>query len=112
MKKAGSEEEIFTNAGLQYIPPSLRESGSIIELARENKIPALIQPGDIKGIIHCHSNWSDGSNTLEELANACIDKGYEYLVISDHSKSAFYAQGLSEEKLRPSTTWLMNLIQN
>ncbi|HEX7458336.1 MAG TPA: PHP domain-containing protein, partial [Ginsengibacter sp.] len=99
IEKANSEEEIFTNAGLQYIPSSLRESGSIIELATENKIPALIQPGDIKGIIHCHSNWSDGSNTLEELANACIDKGYEYLVISDHSKSAFYAQGLSEEKI-------------
>jgi len=99
IEKTGSEEEIFTNAGLQYIPSSLRESGSIIELARVNKIPALIQPGDIKGIIHCHSNWSDGSNTLKELANACIDKGYEYLVISDHSKSAFYAQGLSEEKI-------------
>jgi DNA polymerase (family 10) len=95
----GSEAEIFNAAGLQYIPPFLREKQSIIDLAKENKIPAIIQPGDIKGIVHCHSNWSDGSNTLEELANACVNKGYEYLVISDHSKSAFYAQGLIEEKI-------------
>ena len=71
-----------------------------LNLPKQNNIPAVIQPDDIKGIIHCHSNWSDGSNTLEELANACIAKGYEYLVISDHSKSAFYAQGLSEEKIK------------
>ena len=99
VEKANSEEELFNKAGLQFIPPSLREYGSIIEIAREKTIPELIQPGDIKGIIHCHSNWSDGSNTLEELAEACILKGYEYLVISDHSKSAFYAQGLNEEKI-------------
>lgn len=94
-----TEEEIFENAGIPYIPPFLRESGKIIELATAKKIPAVIQPGDIKGIIHCHSNWSDGSNTVEDLAKACISKGYEYLVISDHSKSAFYAQGLNEEKI-------------
>jgi len=96
---SGSDAEIFNAAGLQYIPPFLREKQSIIDLAKENKIPAVIQPGDIKGIVHCHSNWSDGANTLEDLANACVAKGYEYLVISDHSKSAFYAQGLIEEKI-------------
>lgn len=96
---AGSDEEIFKNAGLQYITPALRESSQILEIAEKKEIPELIQPGDIKGIIHCHSNWSDGSNTLEELANACIAKGYEYLAISDHSKSAFYAQGLNEERI-------------
>lgn len=62
-------------------------------------MPQLIQPGDIKGIIHSHSNWSDGSNTIEEMAKAAIAQGLEYLVISDHSKSAFYAQGLSEERI-------------
>jgi DNA polymerase (family X) len=98
-ENAKDQEEIFENAGLQYIVPSLRESGRALQLAEERKIPQLIQPGDIKGIIHCHSNWSDGSNTLEELAGLCIGQGYEYLVISDHSKSAFYAQGLSEEKI-------------
>jgi DNA polymerase (family 10) len=100
IQKAKSDEDIFQIAGIQYIPPCLRESEKAIQLAIENKIPALIQPGDIKGIIHCHSNWSDGSNTLEELALACIAQKYEYLVISDHSKSAFYAQGLSEEKIK------------
>lgn len=93
------DEEIFKNAGLQYIHPVLRESADILKIAEQKQIPELINPGDIKGIIHCHSNWSDGSNTLEELAAACIDKGYEYLVISDHSKSAYYAQGLNEEKI-------------
>ena len=59
----------------------------------------MIQPGDIKGIIHSHSTWSDGAHTLEQMADAAIKKGYEYLVISDHSKTAFYANGLNEERL-------------
>lgn len=100
MQNAPNDEVIFTTAGLQFIPFYLREYGSIIDLSKERKIPDVIQPGDIKGIIHCHSNWSDGSDTLEELAIACVSKGYEYLVISDHSKSAFYAQGLSEERIK------------
>ena len=62
-------------------------------------MPNVILPTDIKGIIHSHSNWSDGSNTIEEMANAAQAKGLEYLVISDHSKSAYYAQGLSDEKI-------------
>ncbi|MDQ6902776.1 MAG: PHP domain-containing protein [Bacteroidota bacterium] len=94
-----SEADIFKAAGLQYIPPFLRDGKSILALAAENAIPEIVQPRDIKGIIHCHSNWSDGSNTVEELAEACISSGYEYLVLSDHSKSAFYAQGLTEEKI-------------
>jgi DNA polymerase (family 10) len=99
IQESDSDEEIFKKAGIQYIPAFLRESGNYIEIAGQKNIPSVIAPGDIKGIIHCHSNWSDGSNTLEELANGCITKGYEYLVISDHSKSAYYAQGLSEEKI-------------
>jgi DNA polymerase (family 10) len=100
IQNAPDEAAIFTKSGLQFIPGFLREYGSVLELAKDRRIPDVIQPRDIKGIIHCHSNWSDGSNTLEELANACVSKGYEYLVISDHSKSAFYAQGLSEEKIK------------
>jgi DNA polymerase (family X) len=90
---------VFESAGLHFIPPFLRETGRIIEKARQSSPPALIQSTDIKGIIHSHSNWSDGSNTLEEMAKAAKEKGFEYLVISDHSKSAFYAQGLNEEKI-------------
>jgi DNA polymerase (family 10) len=104
-----TEEEVFKRAGLQYIPPYLRESGNILEAAREKKIPELIQPADIKGIIHCHSNWSDGSNTLDELAAACVQEGYEYLVISDHSKSAFYAQGLNEGKIKAQHQFIEEL---
>ena len=72
-------------------------------------MPALIQFSDIKGIIHSHSNWSDGLHTIEEMAKACIDQGFEYLVISDHSKSAFYANGLSEDRLREQHRYIDEL---
>ncbi|MFX5587173.1 PHP domain-containing protein, partial [Acinetobacter baumannii] len=62
-------------------------------------LPSVIQAEDIQGIIHSHSQWSDGSNSLEEMAKAAITMGLEYLVISDHSKSAFYANGLTEERI-------------
>jgi DNA polymerase (family 10) len=91
---------VFTSAGIPYILPCLRDIPGIIDRARNNELPSLIQANDIRGIIHSHSNWSDGSNTIEEMAKACIEKGYEYLVISDHSKSAFYANGLQEERIR------------
>jgi DNA polymerase (family X) len=94
------DKELFEALNLQYIPACLREDGAIIEKAKTGAIPQLIQPGDIKGIIHSHSNWSDGSNTIEEMAKAAISQNLEYLVISDHSKSAFYAQGLSEEHIK------------
>ncbi len=94
------DSPVFKQAGIHYIPYCLRESPEIIERAKVAPLPQLIQPGDIKGIIHSHSNWSDGSNTLEEMAKAAKEQGYEYLVISDHSKSAFYANGLTEERIR------------
>ena len=90
----------FKQADINYIPGYLRETATIIDRAKASPLPRLIQPEDIKGIIHSHSNWSDGSNTLEEMANAAKEQGFEYLVISDHSKSAFYAQGLSEERIQ------------
>jgi DNA polymerase (family 10) len=92
-----SEEDIFAAAKLPYIVPALREKASILEAKAATTV---IQPGDIKGIIHTHSDWSDGSHTIEAMARACIAQGYEYLVISDHSKSAAYAKGLSEERIR------------
>ena len=95
-----SESDYFSLAQTAMIEAPVRESASIITLAKRNQIPSVIQTSDIRGIIHCHSNWSDGSNTVEEMAVAAINRGLEYLVISDHSKSAFYAQGLYEEKIR------------
>jgi len=94
------DSHIFIQAKVNYIAPCLRESAAIIDRAKKSALPQLIQPGDIKGIIHSHSNWSDGSNTLQEMANAAKEQGFEYLVISDHSKSAFYANGLNEERIK------------
>ena len=94
-----SEEDIFQTNQLQYIPAPLREDASIIQLAQNNGIPPSIQFNEIKGIIHCHSTWSDGFHSLEEMVKAAIEKGFEYLVISDHSKTAVYANGLSIERV-------------
>jgi DNA polymerase (family 10) len=94
------DSAVFEQAGISFIPYSLRETSEIIDRAKASALPKLIQPQDIKGIIHSHSNWSDGNNTLEEMAKAAKEQGFEYLVISDHSKSAFYAQGLSEERIQ------------
>jgi DNA polymerase (family 10) len=97
MKPAGSfasEEELFAAAGRPYVLPIHREQRGMKEWG------PVIEPKDIRGVIHNHSTWSDGANTLEEMAAACIQRGYEYLVISDHSKSAFYANGLSVERIR------------
>jgi DNA polymerase (family 10) len=90
---------VFEQAAISFIPVFARNTGAVIEKAKAGPLPVLIQPSDIRGIIHSHSNWSDGSNTLEEMAAAAQAKGLEYLVISDHSKSAFYANGLTEERI-------------
>jgi DNA polymerase (family 10) len=106
---AASEEAIFAGANIPYILPCLRETDEIIEKARKKKLPALIQPGDIRSIIHSHSNWSDGSNTIEEMAEECIKRGFEYLVISDHSQTAFYANGLKEHRVREQHAYIDQL---
>ncbi|MEO5892248.1 MAG: helix-hairpin-helix domain-containing protein [Ferruginibacter sp.] len=95
-----NEEGIFKQAGINFIPACQRESITVIEKAKSDILPALLNVTDIKGIIHSHSNWSDGSNTIEEMAKNAIAKGFEYLVISDHSKSAFYANGLQPERIK------------
>ena len=94
-----NEEAIFEQAEIEFIEPCLRENEQSILLAKENNLPILIQPKDVKGVVHNHSKWSDGKNTIEEMALACIQKGYEYLVMSDHSVSSFYANGLSIERI-------------
>ena len=98
-KYFSSEEEIYQSAGLSFILPELREGINEIELAAENKLPQLIEPKDIKGVVHAHSKWSDGNNTIEEMARYSMKLGYEYLCMSDHSKSATYASGLSVERV-------------
>lgn len=95
---AKNEEEVFTAAARPYLPPYLREMSS--QLSHPIDVDAIVQTSTIKGLIHSHSNWSDGGHPLEEMAQELIRLGFEYLVISDHSKSAYYANGLSEERIR------------
>jgi DNA polymerase (family 10) len=95
-----SEEEIYSKAGLDFILPELREGLDEIELAKNHQLPKLINETDLKGSLHNHSDWSDGVHTLEEMALYCKDVlKLEYLGISDHSKSAFYAKGLEEHRV-------------
>ena len=94
-----TEEGIFKSAGIHFIPPFLREAPGMIEKYKSKPIEQLIEASDIKAIIHSHSNWSDGQNTIEEMALECIRLKLEYLVISDHSKIATYANGLNEERV-------------
>ncbi len=97
--QAKSEDELYSRLGLQYVEPELREGLNEVELARENKLPKLIEVGDLKGILHNHSNYSDGVNSLREMALYCKELGYEYLGICDHSQSAFYANGMKPERV-------------
>jgi DNA polymerase (family X) len=91
-----TEEDIYAAAGMAYIVPELREGTNELQLAMENKLPTLLELSDLKGILHNHSTYSDGAHTLEQMATYCRDMGYEYLGISDHSKTASYAGGLRE----------------
>jgi DNA polymerase (family X) len=98
-KNLKTENEVFEKAGLPFIVPELREEGYIIDLAKANKLPNLINLGDIKGVIHTHTTYSDGLNTLKEMADYAQHLGYQYIGISDHSKAAFYANGLKEDRV-------------
>lgn len=92
-----SEQEIYKTLGLNWIPPELREDrGEFLDYEGE-KFLNLVQESDIRGILHAHSTYSDGSYSIEQMARACIKNGYEYLGITDHSKTAAYAGGLNEE---------------
>lgn len=91
-----SEKEAYEHFEKPYIEPEMREGLLEAGLKKETSLPELLKIEDIKGPIHNHSNYSDGKNTIRELANFCIEQGYEYLGLSDHSKSAFYANGLRE----------------
>jgi DNA polymerase (family 10) len=100
LEQPSSEELIYTKANLSWIQPELREGDTFIERANNNALPTLITYHDLKGTLHNHSNWSDGVNTIEEMALYCRDElKLQYLGMCDHSKSAFYAKGLSIERV-------------
>lgn len=98
--KCSSEEDIFRVFGMNYIEPELRENNGELEAAVDGTLPDLIKLSDIKGIFHVHSLYSDGTNSIEELVEYCISKGFSYLGITDHSKSAYYAGGLKEDDIK------------
>ncbi len=100
-KKVGGrlEEDIYKTLGMDWIPPELRENRGEIEAAVEGKLPKLIALSDIKGDLHNHSNWSDGTPAIEEMAEHARKMGYHYLSVSDHSKSLHIAHGLKDEEL-------------
>jgi len=98
-ERLGSEEAIFKRLKLAYIPPELREDWGEIEAAEKGIIPHLITKDDVKGIIHVHTNYSDGIATLNDYASETTRRHCEYIGISDHSRTAFYANGLSTERL-------------
>jgi DNA polymerase (family X) len=95
-----TEAELFEALGLAMIPPELREDAGEIEAAETGRLPSLVDRDDLKGTFHCHSEWSDGSATIAEMAQAARDRGLQYLGIADHSRSAGYAGGLSIERVR------------
>jgi DNA polymerase (family 10) len=95
-----TEADIYAALGLDYIEPELREDMGEIEAAATHTLPILLEERDLRGVLHAHSTWSDGQATIRAMAEACIARGYSYLGITDHSKVAAYANGLSEERLR------------
>jgi DNA polymerase (family 10) len=105
----GDEEEVYEVLGLPWIAPELREDRGEIELALENKLPRVIDYGGMKSDLHVHSDWSDGSLSLEEIAESARALGYEYIAVCDHSQSAKYAGGLTPEKLKRQMGAIDNL---
>ncbi len=91
------EESVYRALGLPWIPPELREGSGELEAAADGRLPRLVTQRDLRGFLHCHSNYSDGTVTVAEWAEACAAAGYEWVGITDHSKSAAYAGGLRAE---------------
>ena len=93
------ETRFYEALGLGFIPPELREGGGEVAAAARKELPRLLDRNDVKGFLHCHTNYSDGSSTVEQLALACQAAGYEYLGVTDHSQAAAYAGGLRPDDL-------------
>ncbi len=94
-----SEVDIYSAAGLQYVPPELRESERAVKAAEKGEIPQLVEAKDLKGMVHVHSNWTDGRDTIRDMALASKNLGFEYMVLCDHSQTAKYADGLSPKRV-------------
>lgn len=98
--RAKNEADIFHALKLDYIPPELRENTGEIEAAAEHRLPKLVEWKDLHGTFHCHTDWSDGRNSVEEMAEAAREMGWQYLGIADHSQSLGVARGLDPDRVR------------
>lgn len=105
------EEEIYQILNLPFIPPELREDRGEIEAAQENKLPELIKFSQIRGDLHLHTKWSDGANTIKQMAEAAKKRGYKYIAITEHSQSLKFAGGLTEERLKEQIEEIQKLNQ-
>lgn len=93
------EAAVYAALDLPWIPPELRETGAEVEAARDGLLPRLVEAGDLRGCFHCHTTWSDGTATVQEMAEGALALGWNYLGIADHSRSAGYAGGLAARQL-------------
>jgi DNA polymerase (family 10) len=97
---AGSETEIYQKLGLNFVPPEHREDRGEFDYYTQHELMELVSEEDIKGVVHAHSTWSDGKYTIRQMAEASMERGYEYLGITDHSKTAAYAGGLTVDDVK------------
>ncbi|MBI2868449.1 MAG: DNA polymerase/3'-5' exonuclease PolX, partial [Chloroflexi bacterium] len=111
LEKFATEEGFYTRQGLDWIPPEIREGGPEIELAERRGLPRLIEPADIRGDLHVHTDWSDGRNSIAEMARAACDRGYEYIGIADHTFGRGIARGLDAARLEKQTETITRLNQ-
>ena len=96
----GTEEGVYEKLGMEFIPPELRENRGEVEAALGRRLPRLVKFDDIRGDLQMHTTWSDGKVELEGMARAAMERGYEYIAVTDHSQSVRVANGLTEERFR------------
>lgn len=111
LEKFDDEAAFYHRQDLQFIPPELREGQQEIERAEQGTIPELLEIADIKGDLHVHTNWSDGRDSIEDMALAARDRGYQYLAITDHSRGRGIAHGLDADRLGQQIAEIENLNQ-
>ena len=105
------ESGIYERLGLQWIPPELREDEGEIEAAQAGSLPKLVELSDIKGDLHTHTNWTDGTETLDDMAKAAKAKGYAYMALTDHTQNLAMTRGLTPERLAEQRALVKRLNQ-
>lgn len=93
------EEQLYRHAGMDFVPPELREALGEVEAATRHELPRLLTSADLRGVLHCHTLYSDGKHSISDMARAAKERGWSYIGISDHSAAAFYASGMARERV-------------